>query len=43
MVSLRRILLATTCALMLNGCETLNLKLKGGSNSNVDWAVGIRF
>lgn len=28
---------------LLSGCETLNLKLDGGSRSGVDWAVGVRF
>ncbi|GJL88881.1 MAG: hypothetical protein DHS20C03_25900 [Minwuia thermotolerans] len=28
---------------MLSGCEALRVKLDGGSQSGVDWAVGVRF
>lgn len=29
--------------LCLTGCETLQLKVKGGNRSGVDWGVGVRF
>ncbi|MDF1733809.1 MAG: hypothetical protein P1U37_00900 [Minwuia sp.] len=28
---------------LLSGCEALRVKLNGGSESGVDWAVGVRF
>lgn len=28
---------------LLTGCEALRVKLDGGSQSGVDWAVGVRF
>ncbi len=32
-----------TGLVVLTGCETLGIKLNGGSRSGIDWAVGVRF
>jgi len=28
---------------LLSGCEALRIKLDGGSQSGIDWAVGVQF
>lgn len=40
---MRTVLLITLLVSLLGGCETVQLKAKGGSDTGIDWGVGIRF
>lgn len=43
MNAVRAIVLVLLLATTLSSCESLRLKLKGGSESGVDWGVGVVF
>ncbi|MEC9346356.1 MAG: hypothetical protein VYB54_09015 [Pseudomonadota bacterium] len=40
---MRRVVLIMVVAALLGGCETVRLKAKGGSDTGIDWGIGIRF
>jgi len=40
---MRCLLIIVVLAGLLAGCETVQLKAKGGSGTGIDWGMGIRF